>query len=304
MKRIVFLMIIVLSALSSFCQVKIIEKKEITLGRNLITNEDIKTETFVLEESIKESCFNTETGDILLKTDNGSIRETDLRHTCHVGLFNVNDKKFRWINNYKFSNPKIMMKDNILICYNNGKSYRLDIETGKKTWKSKYKLEYLNTDNDIAVGYVSTNPNIIAAVDLNTGKTLWKKEMSHDLNLYDYIQTDNNNILLESSGLHYINIKDGSVCELEAEEKQNMLTEINMNIKRKSGLDIQYGLLNPEAYNNSKYKIHKKGLSLKFTDNNGNEVAIIDVLGIAYIFDDILCCIYNNTINFIDLGGL
>lgn len=494
MKKNILLLMIVLSTLSSLCQIEIIDKQDITIGRNYVTNKDIKAEAYLFAETIKEAEFNTENGDILLKLDNGSIGKTGLKHTCHIGMFNINDREFRWVSNHKFSNPSVKMSNDIVICYNNNKSYRLDIKTGEKIWSSKIRVEYFDNENNIAIGYWDTKRHVIAAVDLTTGKTLWKRKMNNDFRLDKYINIDNETLLVPVSGLHYINIKDGSGWDFDAmtqntdysifgkkrgnavtsadlkvitnlssdvlidnnriyyaysdklscfdmngtvlwtaelpsdmtsnssllinddkllminkglaykasgeavqygspfiaafdittgnqiyfipsenksdmiygfaktednltlfctdrmrsvsiadgkisEEKRYLpndlgnrcyfignnlivktykdtkflelsedvfkyLTGDNMKIEQDNKVDIQYGLVNPEAFKNNKYKMYQRGISMVLTDKNGTEIAVIDIVGTACIYDNILCNVNGNTISFIDLNTL
>ena len=210
------------------------------------------------------------------------------------------------------SNSSLLINDDKLLMINKGLAYKASGE---------------------AVQYGSP---FIAAFDITTGNQIYfiPSENKSDM-IYGFAKTEDNLTLFCTDRMRSISIADGKISEekrylpndlgnrcyfignnlivktykdtkfLElSEDVFKYLTGDNMKIEQDNKVDIQYGLVNPEAFKNNKYKMYQRGISMVLTDKNGTEIAVIDIVGTACIYDNILCNVNGNTISFIDLNTL
>lgn len=189
------------------------EKK---FGNNLTTNKEIVGNEIIFPERIEESYLETESNRITIQLRGLTLGGSFLKNNGHVVLYDLTNKKAIWDKsiNYQYyyleQNGKYIFKTGLK------KTYCLDFESGEDLWKAKNTIAFTNPELKIVIGYTPYISNQLfynnvnfEGIDLNTGNSIWKREINHDYGLDDIFMLNDSVAMVVSSGLHSVNMKTG-----------------------------------------------------------------------------------------------
>lgn len=106
------------------------------------------------------------------------------------------------------------MEEKDVILYPRGKkTYCLDKDTGKDLWQLKTKIVYLDSVNNLGLGYRYSSyegfTNELEAINLSTGKVNWRVEIENDFGWDDLFYLNDSTLIITAAGIHSININNG-----------------------------------------------------------------------------------------------
>lgn len=136
-------------------------------------------------------------------------------------IYDLTNKKLLWsllVHKKKYQiisleNYIILTSENKTICYNK--------HNGIEIWDSKRELLYVNEKNEVAFTYFShfdkSNPNkLLEAIRLSDGKKIWTRNIDRYFGWNEILNINDSTIILSASGLHTINLKNGSGWDYDA----------------------------------------------------------------------------------------
>lgn len=211
-----FIFLFAINSIVSFSQIPDFqfEVKTEKSGYNKLKDSSIEFEIFELSERVESIYFDSISNYLTLKlrgiTKNGKY----LSNTGKIVQYDLNENKALWSKKFNYSINILLQKDNKLLFYRPDSSFKLDVNTGEKEWKTKVRPYIIDKDNNIMVGYkvsaMETELKDVVGVDLNTGKTIWKRSISNEYGWNDYEKRNDSILMIKAAGLHKINIKNGT----------------------------------------------------------------------------------------------
>lgn len=222
----------------AYAQPETVMYKESLAGKNLITNQNITCREYFFPGKIYKAYIDN-SSKILTVLLRPVAADGTLKKTGRIGGFSIPGKKLLWMRKFNYQTSYLSSIPKGLFEVTNQKSYALDVHTGDYLWEAKNSISYLSGDNMIAMGYAynrsnytgNTNTNqeldmteeannIVAdnleAISLTNGKFLWNRVIDRKYG-WDEVRYLNDSIMLiSSSGLHSVNLKNGNGWDYEA----------------------------------------------------------------------------------------
>ncbi|GGK29976.1 hypothetical protein GCM10007962_25310 [Yeosuana aromativorans] len=231
MKNNITILISLFIALNSFSQnisTEVLNKTKI-VGKNLIQQKDIVANEFVFNERIYRSYVDSLTGYATLQLRKLSKNGKVLSLKGLVVVYDLKNKSVKWTKKIDYSMSSIQQYGDILILSKGNKIIRLNIENGDPMWDIKNDLYYVNINKKIGVGYayngLTGSIHTLEGINLNTGESLWQKELKRDYGWNKIIKTDASNLLIVAGGMHSLNIETGSGWDYETKTGKKDYTE-------------------------------------------------------------------------------
>lgn len=231
MKNNLAVLIFVFTVLNVFSQnstTEVLNRNKI-VGKDLILQKDILANEFVFNERIYRSYIDSLTGYATLQLRKLSKNGKVLSLNGLVVVYDLNNKSVKWTKKIDYSNSSIQQYGDILILSKGNKIFRMNIENGDPMWDIKNDLYYVDVNKKVGVGYayngLTGSIHTLEGIDLNTGESLWQKELKRDYGWNKIIKTDAPNLLIVAGGLHALNIETGSGWDYETKTGKKDYTE-------------------------------------------------------------------------------
>jgi outer membrane protein assembly factor BamB len=218
-----------------------ISNNERPFGNNLTTNKEIVGNEFIFPERIEKSYLETESNRITIQLRGLLLGGSYLKNNGHVVLYDLTNRKTIWDKSINYQNYYLEQNGKFIFKTGLKKTYCLDFENGEYLWKARNTIAFINPELKIGIGYTPYISNQLfynninfEGIDLNTGNSIWKREISHDYGLNDVFMLNDSVAMIVSSGLHSVNLKTGLGWDYDAVTgvpfMQAMKTEIKSNV--------------------------------------------------------------------------
>ena len=198
----------------------IVPVTEIYIGRNFITNTDIRAKRYDFLENIYKWGIDDSSKLLTLQFRESMEDHSDLKDSGNIALVDFSTREMRWKKEVDFRTTTIDQYDNLMIKTDGNISSCLNVATGENIWSSKYTLCFINPHLRIGTGYSSLPDgggiNDIQGIDLITGKSLWKRKINKDFTLNEFIPLKDSMILFSANGLHLAQLKTGKGWDYNA----------------------------------------------------------------------------------------
>ena len=265
MKKILIIGIICCFGLHIIAQSHVsVLNNERQLGKNLITDKEIVGNEFSFSERIERTYLETESNCITIQLRGFILGGPYLKNNGHVILYDLTNKRAIWDKSINYQNYDFEQNGKFIFKTGLKKTYCLDFETGEDLWKAKNSIAFINPELKIGIGYTPYISNQLfyndinfEGIDLNTGNTIWKREIKHDYGLDDVFMLNDSDAMIVSSGLHSVNLKTGLGWDY------NAVTGVQFMQTMKAGIKSNVIIDSLDIYFASKEKISR-------LDINGN----------------------------------
>lgn len=199
----------------SFCQKNDLQvlSEEKVLGKNLLTNTDIKGYQYIFPEKIHETFLDTTSGFLTVQLRGLSKNGKWLNNKGNIFQYDLNNKKLLWTKKIVYQTSGLQQFSKTIIYTTANKSYCLDVNTGNELWELKNNIYYVDPIENIGVGYKFKSSmgysNELEGIDLETGNIVWKKELNREYGWNNLFFLDDSTMVVVAAGLHAININTG-----------------------------------------------------------------------------------------------
>jgi hypothetical protein len=215
MKRLITILLLCFSGVTVFAQKPLtILSKEITAGKNLITNADIKAIEHVFPQRIDNYYLDTLTNLLTLQLRGISESGNWIKSTGKIVLYDLTNREEKWNKKINYLKSNILQYDDVLVQIQENTTSRLNIETGENQWQVTNSILYTDQFTGIGIGYPlafsSANAKRLEGINLSYGNLAWFREVSREYGWNDVIHLNDSVILLVAAGLHTINPKTGA----------------------------------------------------------------------------------------------
>lgn len=214
MRKIIIGLLLLISNIS-FCQKNDLQvlSEEKVLGKNLLTNTDIKGYQYIFPEKIHETFLDTTSGFLTVQLRGLSKNGKWLNNKGNIFQYDLNNKKLLWTKKIVYQTSGLQQFSKTIIYTTANKSYCLDVNTGNELWELKNNIYYVDPIENIGVGYKFKSSmgysNELEGIDLETGNIVWKKELNREYGWNNLFFLDDSTMVVVAAGLHAININTG-----------------------------------------------------------------------------------------------
>jgi len=216
MKRQLLFVLLVLMAMVGMAQNSKIDVlyNEKSIGTEVKDQKEIMAQEYVFPKRIHDIYVDTLSGYVTLKLRKLSKNGKVLDISGVVLVFDPHTKTVKWDKKMEFTSTDIQTYQHFMTQTSGNKLIALNIENGEKLWSIKSDLYYIDQQQHIGIGYkyegLTGNLHILEGLNLSTGETLWEKELSRSYGWNKIIALNDSTLLIAASGLHTINIHNGS----------------------------------------------------------------------------------------------
>jgi len=184
------------------------------VGRNYLTNKEIFADEIVFPDEVYHTYFDTLSGLLTVQ-----LRGTHNNGKYYDGsgkliVYDLANNRGKWSKYINYTKSEITQHNHLLIQATNNRYYSLNPETGEEQWEVKNTIFYSDPYQLVGMGYKIRNSyldtHILDRIDLQNGNLLWKREINYDYGWNDVFHLSDSTIVIASSGLHMVNVKDGS----------------------------------------------------------------------------------------------
>lgn len=190
------------------------------IGTNLITKSPIRAREYNFPEKIYRCHVDTFTGLATVQLREMNKKKTLFKSKGSIAVFDLLNNRIKWSKKINYSKTKIQHFDNAIFLTDRHKSVKLDINDGEPRCEFKNKVSFIEPVNQIGIGYELRKFKIandnLQGFNLADGTILWNRRIKRDFGWNDVIKISDSTYLIISSGLHEVNIYNGSGWDYDA----------------------------------------------------------------------------------------
>jgi len=189
------------------------EKKK--MGTNFVTGFDITGSEYVFPNDIHRVFFDAE-------TNIATVQIKGRRTSGNILQYDMNDKKILWSKKIDYEIHELIKCGNLLILNEYNNAFVIDNRTGENVSKIMNYIYFANPKYNIGVAYFyiaageGYYTNDLMGIDLLKGNLLWKRTINRAYGWNDFFFLNDSTLLVAASGLHTINIKNGTGWDYQA----------------------------------------------------------------------------------------
>lgn len=184
------------------------------VGKNLLTGESIMAKEYTFPERIHDFQVDTVNNHITIQLRGLSKNGKWLDNKGKVVRYDPEEKKVLWSKKIAYQVENLEQTGGVTLHSTGKKSYSLDNATGKELWEVKNSLIFADAVDKIGIGYkiqpLKAKENTLEGIDLTNGQPLWQREISREYGWNDVFYLNDSTLLIGASGLHTLNIFDGT----------------------------------------------------------------------------------------------
>lgn len=185
---------------------------EIILGKNLLTNSEIKGIQYIFPDRIHETFIDTISNYLTVQL-RGLRKEKWLNNKGIILQYDLSNKKLLWSKKIAYRISSLQQFTNTMIFTFALKNYYLDLNTGVELWELKNNIFYVDPIGNIGFAYrlksSAGNSNELVGINLESGNPIWKRKLNREYGWNDLFYTNDSTMIVVAAGLHSININSG-----------------------------------------------------------------------------------------------
>jgi hypothetical protein len=223
---IVFLMIFVLSSSSTAKKSKIkVQLRQTSVGINLISGDSIRGMEYLFPDCVNHSfcddSLNTVSVQLRKKMANGYLSSKG-----KYLVYNFKGDSVVWTRKINYNSHSVAENWEILLLKSMVGVVALNKSDGTERWNFEGNLKYLDWSRNLGIFTFSSRQSAserskyLGCVDLTCGKCASFLSQDPDLEWNEVLPVSDDEVLLSSNGLHWINFENGSSWDYTAQTKK------------------------------------------------------------------------------------
>lgn len=185
-------------------------------GENYLTGETIKVKEFSFPNRIYYWRVVDSTSRVIVQLREINWRRTRWKEDGKLVCFDLKERKNLWSQRISYVEPVVQRGNLLFFCNDRWERKCCDINTGALKCSPEQRLFYLSPTDDIGMGFDPDNLRKAQGVDLNTGNVLWERRIRMQYGVNGICPLNDSMLLLSCSGLHALNLRDGTGWDFEA----------------------------------------------------------------------------------------
>ncbi len=190
-------------------KIPVITSNEIVAGRDHLNNKDIYAIEYLFPEKIHDFYFNADNQSFTLHLRGSSDSGFYVRNNGKYCLFNLAEKKVKWINRNNYRLNSLQQFDTIILKTNPETTTRINLKTGHDQWVMDKNILFVDPRAQVCLGYPYGFYDRLEAYDMNSGNLLWFRGISRECGWNYVMHLNDSVIIVVADGLHMVNLKTG-----------------------------------------------------------------------------------------------
>jgi hypothetical protein len=214
MKKTIITAVLFFEALIVIAQ-PIITNSKVTVGKNLITGNEILATKYEFQDKIYNYQLDTTFQTLTLQLRGIKSNGKYYKNTGDLAVFDLKSKEIRWSKEINYGSSEINQYDNILLL-NTGlnSTTRIELTTGNSLWESDIVVFATIPNLNILLGYKYNSfmqefSKKLSCIELTTGNLLWERPVDRSYGWYGIENLNDTALIIKSSGLCHVNLKTG-----------------------------------------------------------------------------------------------
>lgn len=227
-KRLLIVSLMNLVGLTMYAQsdIEILNQQKV-VGKNYLTNKDIIAKEIVFPEKIYKTYIDTSANCITVQLRYESPTGKITRNNGNIVVYDLGQKKEKWSKKINYIQTNIDQFNDLFIETTAGKSYSLNAQNGEIQWEVKNKIIYNDPYQKIGLGYkikgFGPENDLLQGIDLRNGHIKWTTPISRHFGWNNVVHLNDSTLIIVSSGIHSIHLKNGSGWDYSAQTGENIL---------------------------------------------------------------------------------
>lgn len=204
-----------------------ITSNEIPIGKNFLTHQDILAKEIVFPDNIYhtyiDSLSNCITVQLRYKSPEGKI----VHNTGKVVVYDLSREKEKWSKKINYLQSNIRQHTDLFIQTTGRNSYSLNAENGEIQWQVKNALIHTDPCQKVGIGYKMKDfgplNDMLQGIDLQNGAIRWEKKISQEYGLNRVFHLNDSTLIVVASGVHAVNLKNGSGWDFPAQTGEKII---------------------------------------------------------------------------------
>jgi hypothetical protein len=221
MKKLLITGILFLTFLNNYAQsdgLTIIKLK--LIGKNHLANTEIQGREYIFTERIDNYLIDTTMNNLTLQLRETSKNGKSLNPIGDLISYDLLNNKIRWSQKINYTSSNIKLNKDVIVLNQEKKAYGINVENGGDQWELKNTIYYVEPFRKIGLGYnyISVNKytNLLQGIDLSNGNSLWNRMITRAYGWNDVFHLNDSVIIVVASGLHSINLNNGTGWDYNA----------------------------------------------------------------------------------------
>lgn len=181
-----------------------------TIGTSYTTGLPVVATRHVVNGKLFQWHWDGYSDNLLLELKEPSNRGGYFWNRGTLNMVDLKTKRVKWSRPMNFNSSEAKLMGGYCFHAERKTNHRLHPETGEVMWKNRNEFYFIDPVLKIGVGYpLQSLSNTLTAVDLTTGKELWKKKVNRKSGWDDAYMLNDNTLLISVDGIHAINLSNG-----------------------------------------------------------------------------------------------
>ncbi len=199
----------------AFCQPTIqinTESRFIPIGINKITKEKIMAHEISFPFYVYNFFIDTTETLATVQIRKANKKKNIYKNPGELLVYNLEQDSLMWNRTILYDKSLVTQYENTLILNYAQISVCLKLENGVDIWKKNKSVFLIEPKHNLAFGYnnSSLSSNMLEGIDIEDGSTKWSREIIRKYGWNDYTYLNDNTLLVVASGLHTINLNNGT----------------------------------------------------------------------------------------------
>lgn len=213
MKRISIMILFAVLLTSVFGQnsEKLFTVRDTIVGKSQITGQSIIAKKHAPTSRIIGWHWDGQTDNLLLEL---RITNNDMKshnNNALLAMFDLNTKQVKWTRQINGKSSEIKLQENNYFLSEKKNNFRIHPETGNVLWENRNEFYFIAPHMNIGIGYpLRSYSNKLTAVDLSTGKELWKIKIDRTNGWDDAYMLNDTTLLIAADGIKAVNLTNGA----------------------------------------------------------------------------------------------
>ncbi len=208
------------------------------VGYDVLAEQSIFGTALTFPERVEHCFYDVESGSISV-LQRGTNRMGGLRTKGALVVYNLDSDKVHWSRKVRFFGSSMFQPGGFFL-ENKGVHTTLSyITDGRRKWKKRHEAFFVHQPEGLSIGYYTQGKGLrgstLEALELSSGKALWRRELPREVGWNDYQQIDDSTYLITSEGLHLLNVRSGEGWSYQALTHQKTVSSLHSNVLDSEG---------------------------------------------------------------------
>ena len=182
-----------------------------TVGTSSVTGLPLATIRYMAGGKISGWHWDGFSDNLLLELKESNDKEASFKNSGILEMVDLKTKEVKWNRPMNYTSSEVRQQGNYYFLSEKKKNFCLHPQTGNVLWENRNEFYFVDPFLNIGIGYpLQSMSNKLTAIDLTTGKELWKKRINRSSGWNDAYMLNDSILLISVDGIKAINLATGN----------------------------------------------------------------------------------------------